>query len=90
MAIIHGYIGTYTSPEAPGTYRFVLDTEAGQLRQPALVYPQTNTKYAVWSNGLLATVTENSEGSGLALLSTAGEVKLLDRRICEKTTGRVL
>lgn len=87
MAIIHGYIGTYTSPEAPGTYRFVLDTEAGQLRQPALVYPQTNTKYAVWSNGLLATVTENSEGSGLALLDTAGDMKLLDRRICEKTTA---
>ena len=51
MALIYGYVGTYTSPEAPGTYRFRLDTQSGALDAPELIYPQTNTKYAAWSQG---------------------------------------
>lgn len=88
MTHIKGYVGTYASPEAPGTYQFLLDTGTGQLCEPALLYPQANTKYAAWSNGLLATVTENAQGCGLALLDTASPgAPLLDERICERTTA---
>lgn len=88
MTHMKGYVGTYASPEAPGTYRFLLDPGSGQLSEPALLYPQTNTKYAAWSGGLLATVTENTEGCGLALLDAAAPgAPLLDTRICEKTTA---
>lgn len=88
MTQIKGYVGTYTSPEAPGTYRFLLDTQSGQLSSPELLYPQANTKYAAWADGLLATVTENGQGCGLALLATAAPgAPLLDVRICEKTTA---
>ena len=88
MTDLKGYAGTYASPEAPGTYRFLLDTGSGQLSGPTLVYPQTNTKYAAWDGGLLATVTENGQGCGLALLDTAAPgVPLLDERICERTTA---
>ena len=88
MTMITGYVGTYASPDAPGTYRFLLDAESGRLSAPELIYPQTNTKYAVWTGGLLATVTENSQGCGLALLDTAAPgAPVLDERICEKTTA---
>lgn len=88
MAQIHGYVGTYASPEAPGTYRFRLDTQSGALDAPELIYPQTNTKYAAWSQGLLATVTEKDGAAGVALLDTAGAVPvLLDTRLTEKTTA---
>ena len=88
MALIYGYVGTYTSPEAPGTYRFRLDTQSGALDAPELIYPQTNTKYAAWSQGLLATVTEKDGAAGVALLSTAGaEPSLLDTQLLEKTTA---
>lgn len=88
MERIQGYVGTYVSPTHPGTYRFMLDPENGQLSQPQLIYPQTNTKYSAWNGGLLATVTENAGGCGLALLETAAaEGVLLDTHICEKTTA---
>ena len=88
MALIYGYVGTYTSPEAPGTYRFALDTQSGALDAPELIYPQTNTKYAAWSQGLLATVTEKDGAAGVALLSTAGaEPSLLDTQLLEKNTA---
>ena len=79
MTHLTGYVGTYASPGAAGTYRFQLDAESGRLSEPELIYPQTNTKYAVWANGLLATVTENSQGCGLALLDpSAPGVPVLD------------
>ena len=88
MTHLTGYVGTYASPGAAGTYRFQLDAESGRLSEPELIYPQTNTKYAVWANGLLATVTENSQGCGLALLDpSAPGVPVLDERICERTTA---
>ena len=88
MALIYGYVGTYTSPEAPGTYRFRLDTQSGALDAPELIYPQTNTKYAAWSQGLLATVTEKDGAAGVALLDTAAaEPSLLDAQLSEKTTA---
>lgn len=88
MAQIKGYVGTYASPENPGTYGFTVDTQTGALSQPALLYRQTNTKYAAWSGGLLATVTENDQGCGLALLDAAAPgAPLLDTHISEKTTA---
>lgn len=88
MELIKGYAGTYASPHHPGTYRFLLDTRTGQLSAPELIYRQTNTKYSAWDRGLLATVTENAEGCGLALLDTlACDTPLLDTHICEKTTA---
>ena len=44
MAYITGYVGTYASPNTPGTFRFRLDDQSGALDQPELIYPQTNTK----------------------------------------------
>ncbi len=88
MALIYGYVGTYTSPEAPGTYRFRLDTQSGALDAPELIYPQANTKYAAWSQGLLAAVTEKEGAAGAALLSTEGAApSLLDALLPEKTTA---
>lgn len=88
MTELKGYVGTYASPDAPGTYRFLLDTDSGRLSAPALIYPQTNTKYAAWHRGLLATVTENSRSCGLALLDvSAGEAKVLDVQDGERTTA---
>lgn len=88
MAHIYGYVGTYTSPTAPGTYRFRLDTDSGILDMPELIYPQTNTKYTAWQQGLLATVTEKDGTSGVALLSTeAPQPVLLDTQFPEKTTA---
>ena len=88
MTEIKGYVGTYASPDAPGTYQFLLDANSGHLSSPELIYRQTNTKYAAWSSGLLATVTENDQGCGLALLDvSADETKLLDVQIREKTTA---
>lgn len=88
MAYITGYVGTYASPNTPGTFRFRLDDQSGALDQPELIYPQTNTKYTAWSNGLLATVTEAEGAAGLALLDTAsGDARLLDTQLNEHTTA---
>lgn len=88
MNPILGYAGTYASPEAPGTYRFALDTETGRLEAPELIYRQTNTKYSAWSDGLLATITEDPDGCGLALIDTTGpDTPVLDVSIREKTTA---
>lgn len=88
MTQIKGYVGTYASPDRPGTYGFRLDSETGRLYAPELLYRQTNTKYAAWSGGLLATVTETEQGCGIALLDAAAPgTPVLDERICEKTTA---
>lgn len=41
MTHLTGYVGTYASPGAAGTYRFQLDAESGRLSEPELIYPQT-------------------------------------------------
>ena len=88
MSLINGYVGTYTSPDAPGTYRFTLDADTGVLSAPALVYPQANTKYAAWHGGLLATVTESGGRSGLALLDASDPgCPVLDSVLTEDATA---
>lgn len=88
MSLINGYVGTYASPAGSGTYRFTLDTDTGALSAPALVYPQTNTKYAAWDRGLLATVTEDGDRSGVALLdASAPGCPVLSSVLTEKTTA---
>ena len=88
MSLINGYVGTYASPDAPGTYRFTLDADTGVLSAPALVYPQANTKYAAWHGGLLATVTESGGRSGLALLDASDPgCPVLDSVLTEDATA---
>lgn len=86
MAQVFGYAGTYASPEAPGTYRFSLDTETGALSEPQLLYRQPNTKYSGIYRGLLATMTEKDGQAGLALLRADAPEKL-DTLLTEKVTG---
>lgn len=88
MHYFTGYVGTYISSETPGTFRFRLNSETGTMDSRQLIYPQTNTKYTAWSNGLLATITESEGLAGVALLDTAnGGPSLLDTQLTEHTTA---
>lgn len=88
MSDLFGYAGTYSSPEAPGTYRFTLDTITGTLSNAQLVYAQTNTKYSAFCNGLLATLTETNEEAGIALIDTSSaQGTLLDQLLTEDVTS---
>lgn len=88
MAHIFGYAGTYASPDAPGTYRFSLDTKTGLLSDPQLLYRQPNTKYSGYDHGLLATLTEEGDRAGLALIDAAAPgAPLLGSVLTEKVTG---
>ncbi len=88
MSDLFGYVGTYSSSEAPGTYRFTLDTNTGILSNAQLVYAQTNTKYSAWCGGLLATLTEMNGKAGLALIDTASiQGSVPDRVLTENVTS---
>jgi len=88
MSNLTGYAATYASPGETGTFRFQLDVRTGRLSGRELVYRQTNTKYAAWSGGLLAAVTESGGQAGAALLDTrVPGTPLLDRQLTERTTA---
>lgn len=88
MPIIRGYVGTYASADAPGTYRFMLDTDSGALSGAELILSQRNTKYAAWNGGFLATMTESGGQAGLCLLDTLQPgCPVLDTRLDDQVTA---
>lgn len=68
MAKIRGYVGTYRSPAASGTYCFTLDTDTGALSDAECFFAADNTKYAACWNDRVACLTERDGKAGLCLL----------------------
>ena len=88
MAYITGYVGTYTSPQRPGVYRFRLDTQTGALSGESCFYPARNTKYTACWGSRVACLGEGEGGAGLCLLDAdRPDAPLLDALFPEQVTS---
>lgn len=72
-----GYLGTYSSPQSAGIYRFTLDLSTGALTVPERYYDAPDSKYLSLFDGVLAAPVQGSKKAGVCLLDTTGETPVL-------------
>lgn len=71
--VLTGYLGTYSSPQSPGVFRFTIDLTDGSLSVPELYFKAPDCKYlSLYKNSLAAPVVQNGR-AGLFLLDIRGE-----------------
>lgn len=88
MAILPGYIGTYTVPQSRGIYRFAFNAETGALGEAELFYEAHDPKCVAVQDGLLAAPVQREDRAGLVLLNThAPDAPFRGELCCERATA---
>lgn len=85
---VTGYLGTYSSPDSEGIYRFALDKASGILTGPDLFCKLPDCKYLSLSSNQLAAPVRTQEAAGITLLDIGGdEPSLIDDLYEEEQTA---
>lgn len=87
MQVLNGYLGTYSSPQSAGIYRFQFHSDTGIITEPELYYTAPDSKYLSLYRGQLAAPIIKGEKAGVCLLDTAGTPPRLIGESLEETTS---